>query len=160
MPARVIFDVATGGYPNRWYPCFAVVGTGAFVAVALAIRRRSPRHAAATPVSAIIAFAAFPLLVNLQAFISSYRDYRQLRSALLAGHYETVDGVITDFVPGGFGDHPPESFTVAGHRYWYSFATVRPGYHRPRWLGGVLRNGLHVRIADVNGEIARLEVMQ
>ncbi|HEX6536964.1 MAG TPA: hypothetical protein VF041_20430 [Gemmatimonadaceae bacterium] len=160
MHERVIFDVTTAGYHDWWIPCLFVGVTGALAAMMLAGRRRSPRYAAAMPVGAIVTFAAIMLFGAFTWFIDGYRDYRRMRSELLSGHYETVDGVITNFVPGGFGDHPLESFTVAGHDYWYSFSILTPGYHRPHWLGGPLRDGLHVRIADVHGQIARLEVLE
>jgi hypothetical protein len=51
-----------------------------------------------------------------------------------------------------------ESFEVAGRRYRYSDFVLVPGFHTTTTRGGPIREGLHVRIADVDGEIARLEI--
>jgi hypothetical protein len=81
---------------------------------------------------------------------------------LSRGHYITVEGVVQDYTAGGPGDHPPESWTVvdqAGpHHYSYSPSGTLVGFHQTQYYGGPVRAGQHVRIADVDGVIARLEI--
>jgi hypothetical protein len=54
--------------------------------------------------------------------------------------------------------HAMESFEVAGHCYSYSDYVVVAGFNNTQSHGGPIRNGLRVRIADIDGQIARLEV--
>jgi hypothetical protein len=49
---------------------------------------------------------------------------------------------------------------VAGHTYTFKSSVTRPGYHDVRGINGPLRDGVEVRIADINGTIARLELIQ
>jgi hypothetical protein len=69
-----------------------------------------------------------------------------------------VEGVVHDFVPMPFDGHPHESFEVAGHSYEYSDFEVTQGFNNTQSHGGPMRDGLRVRIADVGGRIARLEI--
>jgi hypothetical protein len=81
-----------------------------------------------------------------------------LRNALLAGDYSLVEGVVANFKPALPEGHADEEFDVDGRHYAFSDYVVTAGYHRSRSHGGVFREGLRVRIADVGGRIARLEV--
>jgi hypothetical protein len=69
-----------------------------------------------------------------------------------------VEGRVTDFIAGAASGHPPESFQVAGRWYRYSPYELVPGFHQVAANGGPLREGVIVRIGDVDGRIARLKV--
>lgn len=86
-------------------------------------------------------------------------QHRDLVMRLRSGKYENVEGAITDFSPGSFDGHVQERFTVAGHRYTFSSAKSMAGYHDVQGAGGPLGDGVRVRIADVNGMIARFELL-
>ena len=103
-------------------------------------------------------FVIFSSLWTLGASCGLYAEYAGLRSALRTGSYLTVEGVVTEFVPGRSDGHPAESFVVNGHRYEYSPYIVTSGFSQIQSHGGPIREGLRVRIADVDGTIARLEV--
>jgi len=66
---------------------------------------------------------------------------------------------VTDFraTPRDRGSWKVES---GGERYEYRYSTYEgaPGYRRTQARGGLVRNGIRVRIADVEGLIARLEI--
>jgi hypothetical protein len=85
-----------------------------------------------------------------------------MREAIRDGRYRIVEGTVTDFVPADAGDHHPEHFAVLtpGGRveYFYSESTVTQGFNQSQNHGGPIRDGLRVRIADVGGKIARLEI--
>jgi hypothetical protein len=98
--------------------------------------------------------AAFAVLLGCIAEIATFREYRRLRSALRAGSFEVVEGLVTDFTPRGRGGHPPESWYVASRRYKLQPAVVSNGFDK----AGVVLPGQRVRIADVDGHIVRLEV--
>jgi hypothetical protein len=101
--------------------------------------------------------SGFVLICAIVSLVGGYSDYKTIRDALHRGEYRVVEGVVTRFVPATEWG-ATESFVVGDHRYEYSDAVVVAGYHRTSASGGVIRNGLHVRIADVDGGIARLEV--
>lgn len=101
--------------------------------------------------------SGFVLVCAIISLVSGHSDYKAIRDALHRGEYRVVEGTVTRFVPATeWGAW--ESFVVGDHRYEYSDSWVVPGYHRTNASGGVIRNGLRVRIADVDGEIAKLEV--
>jgi hypothetical protein len=87
-------------------------------------------------------------------------QHRDLVTRLRNGEFENVEGVITNFEPGSFNGHRRERFTVAGRTYTFSSAEWRAGYHDVQGEGGPLADGIAVRIADVNGTIARFELLE
>jgi hypothetical protein len=64
-----------------------------------------------------------------------------------------VEGYVEDYVEADRLRKTPEAWTVAGHRYEFYDAQGKSGFDE---LGAV-HPGMYVRIADVNGTIARLE---
>lgn len=87
-------------------------------------------------------------------------QHRTLVERLQHGQYERVQGAITNFVPGSFDGHTQESFTVAGRTYTFSARASIAGYHDVQGPQGPLREGTEVRIADVDGTIARFELVR
>ena len=83
-----------------------------------------------------------------------------LRIALAGGRYQVHEGTVSDFVPGD--GHRPETWILrtpdSSFSYSYSPPILEPGYNKIAPEGGYIRNGLHVRLWDVGGNIARLEV--
>jgi hypothetical protein len=144
---RVVFDASAAGYRTWWsfVPFFAI----ALVAFLGSRREARPAARPFAQAAAIIA-----LVLGVVAEIGSYRECLELRGRLRAGAYEMVAGPVTDFVPEGRDGHPAESWAVDGRRYTISSAVVTSAFNRP----GVVRAGQQVRIADVRGRIARLEV--
>jgi hypothetical protein len=105
---------------------------------------------------AIVAFVSFCTLC-----ISSieHSGRRRLVDAVAAGHYELVEGRVEDFVPGDPGGHHDEQWTVASGGRWYSYS-YRRSYYEPGFRDGpgLIRAGQRVRLMDVDGQIARLEI--
>ncbi|MGI8546544.1 MAG: hypothetical protein ACR2M1_04300 [Gemmatimonadaceae bacterium] len=88
----------------------------------------------------------------------TWREYNELRTSLRNGAFRTVEGVVSDFVPEGPDGHPIERFRVGSTRFEYAASDITSAFHRTAGQGGPVREGLRVRIADVNGAIARFEV--
>lgn len=84
---------------------------------------------------------------------------KRMRDALETGDYTVVEGHVREFERGDRGGHQEERFTIVsdGRRYTYEYTSSRrqPGFHESH---GPVREGLFVRIADVDGYIARLEI--
>ena len=157
---RVIYDAAQLRFPA--WPVAAVglavalagVGLGAY------LRRRRVTSAAARTVvtSAIIFGVSWSLLVGG----ALYAQHGQLRSALAEGSYMAVEGVVYDSPQGPAKDVDGKSWVVesgkTAHWYRYDSSPLTVGYRRTAPGMGGVHDGARVRIADVGGRIARLEV--
>lgn len=99
-----------------------------------------------------------PLILGFMGWMK-WSEHRRLGRALESGAYTVVEGPITGFVRGDSWARRPERFSIAsnGRRYTYEYSRSRsvPGFHESQ---GPVREGMHLRIADVDGYIARLEV--
>jgi hypothetical protein len=158
MRYDTVFDVARDGFTEWKFPAFGlifvVVGVGMLVNQHRHPDPRRGRWKRTFPVF----YTTFAVLWTLVAFMGTYSDYARLRDALRAGNYVVAEGVVTNFKPAPREGHADEEFDVDGHHYAFSDYVVIAGYHRSRSHGGAIREGLRVRIADVAGKIARLEV--
>jgi len=134
----------------------AGVGLGAY------LRRRAVASTAARTVatSAVIFGASWALLVGG----GLYAQHGQLRSALDDGSFVRVEGVVYDRPPGAARDAEGGSWVVetgtVAHWYRYDSSPLTVGYRRTAPGTGGLRDGSRVRIADVGGRIARVEVQR
>ena len=158
---RVVYDAA-----QLRFPAWPVASVG--LAVALAgvglgayLRRRGVTSAAARTVvtSAIIFGVSWSLLVGG----GLYAQHGQLRSALEEKSFVSVEGVVYDSPQGGAKEVDGKSWVVesgkTAHWYHYDSSPLAVGYRRSAPGTGGLRDGARVRIADVGGRIARLEVV-
>jgi hypothetical protein len=100
-------------------------------------------------------FAGMAVITGLLEF----SENAGVRRALERGDYTVVEGTVQGFEPGDRGGHRDEQFSVRSggriHTYRYRSSQGRPGFHQSH---GPIREGLRVRIADVDGAIARLEI--
>jgi hypothetical protein len=159
MRYEVVFDVVEVGYRQWKFPacCFvflAVIGVGQ-----LALRRSRPADGQSASRRWFSRFSlGFGVFCVVVSSVSTFWDYWSLRQALLTGQYEVVEGVVTDFVPMPRMGHARERFVVNGRRFEYSDYLVTAGFNNSSSHGGPIRLGLRVRIANVGGKIARLEI--
>jgi hypothetical protein len=157
---RVIYDAAQLPFPA--WPVAAIGLVVAFAGVGLGayFRRRGVRSSAASMVvtSAVIFGVSWSLLVGG----GLYAQHGQLRSALRDGSFVRVEGVVFDSPPGAARDVNGRSWVVesgaTAHWYRYDRSALAVGYRRSAPGTGGLRDGSRVRIADIGGRIARLEV--
>lgn len=156
---RLVYDAAAAGYtdwtvPATPLPLLAVVGLLLYVHV----REKRPRH------EGIVLYlgVAVLLVFIVSGFWLTYPPYVAMRDALRDGRFTVVEGIVRDFEPGDGGDHRPESWHVESggrvYAYRYSPSIGAPGYRQTAAHGGMVREGVRVRVADVAGDIARLEV--
>jgi hypothetical protein len=150
MSFETVFDVSREGFRAWWslVPFVGVAAIGLVLSTASDVAlRRTGR------VLAVIGVA-----VAVVVEYAAYMDYRALKIAVEQGRFTSVEGTVVDFVPGGADGHPPESFCVSGHCSSYSPAMISADFNRVSGRGGRVRAGQIVRIADVGGRIARLEI--
>ena len=157
---QVIYDAARMPFP-AWPVALVGLAVAALgVGLGSYFRRRGVTSAAARMVvtSAIIFGVSWALLVGG----GLYAQHGQLRSALAEGSFVRVEGVVYDKPPGAADGANVGSWVVeAGskaHWYRYDRSPLSIGYRRRAPGTGGLRDGARVRIADVGGHIARIEV--
>lgn len=150
MGFETVFDVTRDGF-RAWWAFVPFAGVGAIGLVLSSAANTALRRTARVGAGAGV-------LLAIVVECGAYWDYRALTLALLQERFTLVEGTVIDFVPGGSDGHPPESFCVSSHCYSYSPAMISPGFNRVVGRGGPVRAGQTVRIADVGGQIARLEI--
>jgi hypothetical protein len=104
----------------------------------------------------VLGTAVLVMMVVLPAFENAVLAIRVAR-----GRYTHVEGRVTHFVRGDPSHHVDESWWVVAndHTYSYSYSpSSGSGYVGPTSPGAPLDEGSLVRIADVDGRIARLEI--
>lgn len=158
MSYEIVFDVRSEGFRYWFIPVTCL----AFVALFLVrvLWRRAHPYTGGSRWRRVEPYVALGLAVlfTVVSSVTMLRERDQLASALEDGRFVTVEGVVSKFVPMPEDGHPHESFEVAGRRYEYSDYMVTAGFNRTQSFGGPVREGLRVRIADVEGTIARLEI--
>lgn len=102
------------------------------------------------------AFMWFSAAWAVLAAVVTIVPHIQLVRALRQHEYTEVSGAVEEFVPANILAKTPERWTVSGHRYELYDSRIRSGLSSP----GYVRPGMEVRVADVRGAIARLEVHQ
>jgi hypothetical protein len=125
-----------------------------------------PASADAHPLRRARAYRRIGLRVALAAFAAAVAvgwleltAHARFRGALDRGEYTTVEGRVFNFKQGDRGGHRDERFSVRSsgrvHTYRYRHSRPEPGFHQSH---GPVHEGIRVRIADVDGAIARLEI--
>ncbi|HEX6807267.1 MAG TPA: hypothetical protein VF118_04725 [Gemmatimonadaceae bacterium] len=154
-----MFDVARQGFVVWDTPLqvgLALTAVGAVMFSYYTLRPNASHADRNRPIA--VTYLIFAVFWTLLAVGGTYHNYRLVRDALVDGKFILVEGVVSNFKPQPPEGHVDEQFDVGTHHYGFSDYFIIPGYHTSRSHGGAFREGLRVRIADVNGEIARLEI--
>jgi hypothetical protein len=163
MNYEVVFDVADAGYRYWWGPAVGL----AFVIIGMCRLIYVYKNLGNPVLEPVLSkrgfvlpsfFTVFALAWTVLALVITLGDYLSLKEALDSASVEIIEGKISHFTPADDSDHVPESFFVNGQRFEYSWARVTAGFNQTKPHAGPVREGLWVRIAHVNGEIARLEI--
>jgi hypothetical protein len=157
---HLIYDVRQA-LPNAWWlPLFTLlVAFGGFAFY------RSTRSSDSTGASifalGVLVIGSLGTLVAVTGTIIPYFD---MRRDVSRGQYRVVEGIVREFVPGDAGDHRSESWTVMTATgpvcFSYSPSLLDAGYNQTAPHGGRIAGGVRVRVFDVDGRIARLEIGQ
>jgi hypothetical protein len=157
---RVVYDIRHA-MPNDWWLIMISLVLGP---VGYGIYRQAHRFESSKTgfVGLFLVFMAG--LVALFVMGGSLLPYLGLRSHVARGAYRVIEGTVRSFVPGDPGDHRSESWVLQSWsdsiRYSYSPSIVGAGYDQTAPHGGQVREGVRVRVWDVGGRIARLEIAQ
>ena len=163
---RVLFDAARSGPHVQDTLVVASVCAGVIVLGLLWPRQLSEvaggllhRDVTAAEARALaVALGGLGVLLSLLFVRLDYSRYENLRLALQHHRYITVEGVVSAYVQGDSAQNIPESFNVGGHRYSFRAGSVTDGYKGTFNRRTDIRNGVMLRIADVHGIVARLEI--
>ncbi len=147
MVYRTVYD-ATREFPRIWFPAVGLMIAGFCT---LLWKYRSQIFTGAEP--AVVAgrkrilahFLVGSMLFTLGASIAVVQEYRDGPELLRAGRAAVVEGVVENFQPMRTG-HDTERFTVDGVRFSYSHSIRGLFFNQTTWVGGPIREGLHVRI--------------
>jgi hypothetical protein len=154
-----VFDVTKAGFKSWPFPAFGlifvVIGlllptlikSGVFRKVPPAMEKWFPRF-----------FLGFAIFWTSVSFLGTFTDYRRAVSTMEKNQAAIVEGVVTDFRPMPYSGHANESFVVQGLKFEFSDYNITAGFNNTASHGGPIREGLHVKIFHLNGEILRLEV--
>jgi hypothetical protein len=175
MTFRTIFDAAQSGYTTWWFPAHALIFVclGAlFLLWPRLVMKVMPIRGPDLldflellqfwPIRArrrwYWGFLTFAMLLTLLFFATTYGEYRSMIAALRDGRCAVVEGRVTDFVPKRHSGHSEESFVVGGRRFAWSEDIVSIGFHNDGVQGGLIHDGLYVRVTYLGGVILRLEI--
>lgn len=92
-------------------------------------------------VMAVFVFSCF-LSDAIDLYNTSVKAYR-------SGNYEIVEGYVENFVPMPKEGHARESFDIDGVYFEYSENSIPFAYSQTKPHGGVIRNGLYLRVGYV-----------
>jgi hypothetical protein len=157
---EVIYDAASLPFPG-WPMAVLGVAVAAMGAGLGAYVRRRPNASPLVRIvstSAVVFGASWALLVGG----GLYAQHAQLREDLRGGSFVRVEGIVHDRPPGAANEDVGPSWVVESgeiaHWYRYDRSPLAVGYRRSAPGTGGLTNGARVRIADIGGRIARVEV--
>lgn len=153
---RVVFDILDVGY-SGWHVAMipAMVGAGFGLATFWSHRIRR-RDTSASRIREGVILGAATLIAGVVALVIiavSFTEHRHLREARRRGDGAISEGVVSDFVPEQPNGHPRESFAVGSRRFSYSSSDITSGFHWTAGRGGPIKEGMRVRIADIDGSI-------
>jgi len=138
-----------------WFPTWPVAAAG-LAAGLVGVSLLLARGAAARRVGTTLAILGFGWAAVIGAGL--YGEHARLAAALRDGAFTVVEGTVHDR-PSADGSAWVVESGPAAHWYRYAGTGLATGYHRARPGAGGLRDGDSVRLADVDGRIARLEVL-
>lgn len=98
--------------------------------------------------------AVWGLVWSAAAYRGTTAEYARIRDAMAAGRYTVIEGPVTDYVKERSSGTQPERWKVAGREYVISSLRLPRTPLHP----GLVKEGTYVRIADVDGQIARFEI--
>ena len=88
-----------------------------------------------------------------------WAQHALLGAALRGGRHTVVEGIVYDRPPSGRGTSWVVESGARAHWYRYDASPFAVGYRRRGPGDGGLRDGARVRLADVGGRLARVEVV-
>ena len=154
MEYRTVFQMTWGEYP---WQLLILAGAGVLVGCTLLISRESRESTTWRWLGWV--FTVFSGLWTAW-LLWTLASHASTMNALAAHEIQVTEGPVDNYTFEMHDGHGFEAFTVNGTRFHYSDFIATGGYNRPGSQGGVIREGLQVRIAHRGNIIAKLEVAE
>ncbi|MBL4789916.1 MAG: hypothetical protein JKY60_13035 [Kordiimonadaceae bacterium] len=158
----LVFDLIENGYYN-WKPILlGLMFFGIGLCLQFVVRTKTigpiiTKHSPTLP--AIAKFFVWGAgILTVVWFALGYARYNKVVTFYQDGQYETVEGIVENFIPLPRENGAVESFTVKGKKFHYSDYRIEPGFRNSRPHGGPMNAGIYVRIRHSGNMILRLEV--
>lgn len=154
MHTALIFDATTKPFP--WPAIWPFVGQLAFGCFVVFLSRK---WRSASRVLGYLFVASAIILVCRDAgrwFVLRHRHIQMLST----GHYDVLEGVVEKLHPMPSDGSSSESFTIAGHTFYYSNYSIYNTsncFDQTAAHGGPIRSGMILRVTFVDGCILRIE---
>ncbi len=152
MLYRTVFEMTWAAYP--WQ---LLILSMAGLLIGLALLRSREASESFTWKALGWIFTGFSLIWTAW-LLWTLADHFSTMRAMETKQIQITEGRIDNYTFEMHDGHGFESFTINGTRFHYSDFLATGGYNRPASQGGVIREGLQVRIAHRGNTIARLEV--
>lgn len=149
---KSIYDISEEIFSN-YYPLL-------FLLISLAVTffvYKSSSESRKAKIAAIITSSLLSVIC-IGLVLSSYLEFRQLQERVKNDKCHSVQGRIEGFHGKSIFGKRPESFVVSGVYFEYSNGITRNGYRRIKGFGGVLREGMNVKICYSKGRILKLQI--
>ncbi len=159
---RVVFDLASTGV--AWWPVViivALVGVVIFaysrqIVESASSRSRDDSAGFSLPYVVIAIMAVAFVFGAIVIYVIYAKEARLIAAEGTSA--QTVEGVVSQFVPMPYTGHALERFCVSSTCFAYSDYNITGGFNNASSHGGPIHDGLRVRIKHVDGVIVRLEV--
>ncbi len=98
-----------------------------------------------------VIFATIAVIISIILIPSMFGEYIKTKNIYNNKQYQIVAGTVENYHPMPSGGHDSEKFTVSGVEFEFSdFDVSDYGYNNAASHGGVIRQGLNVRIGYFN----------
>lgn len=152
MPYRTVFEMTWAAFP---WPLLLLSTAGLVVGIAILWTRESHESVSWTwlgwGLTTLSGLATGWLVWTMIGHSATLQ-------ALAANQLTITEGTVENYAFSMHDGHGFESFVVAGRRFYYSDFLTTGGYNTPASQGGLIREGLRVRITHVGNTIAKLDV--
>ena len=145
-------------FTQKHFPWLDILGFFVFLPLGILLVRYAPRirpRMFAKPVGWLMII--FSLFATITIVGGRWSDYEECLSAYREGKCPVVEGIVKDLGREP-GRGPTECFHVNDVHFCYSEFEASTGYNRSSENGGIIRDGLAVRITYYEGKILRIEV--
>ena len=149
MPYETVFEISWQTFP---WPVL-IVGVTALALGAVVLALRFSRGSRSWRVVGIAL-----MIMGLFWSLKQVLDHHRLTQALATHQTQVVEGPVSNYEFRMHDGHGFESFFVNGAGFHYSDFVPSGGYHQPASQGGVLREGLQVRLHYLGNTILRVEI--
>ena len=163
MSYQTAFDISQG--PLRFEPFLGIplllTAVGALLVFAPRLMNTLLPGGVKGPARIVFSWFYFLFAATLSViFLASYyTPYFSLRRTLETGQAAVTEGCLQAFHPMPMEGHQDEWFQVSGKTFSYSDYAITPAFRQTESHGGPIHADSRVRIHAVDGNIARLEVI-